>query len=175
MCYVIRFLSHVPTCMQGIPIYFKGTWLKKYITLRQTKTDSLSTRLENEWIFLRVQIQKCFWLTKSLSLYCYEINPYAAPVRRLWVLELSSISAIMTHRGWRHPGSVALDCDVQKTLEAEAAFAKERAGSGNRDGVQKELDYESSIYRKGNVGLNGGHLPERASFSQFSESRQQLE
>ncbi|KAJ3661396.1 hypothetical protein Zmor_005792 [Zophobas morio] len=37
----------------------------------------------------------------------------------------------------------------------EAAFAKERPGSGGRDGFAKDLDCE---HREGNMGLIGGQL-----------------
>ncbi|KAJ3662812.1 hypothetical protein Zmor_007138 [Zophobas morio] len=40
----------------------------------------------------------------------------------------------------------------------EAMFAKERPGSGSRDGFEKDLDCG---HREGNMDLNGDHLQER--------------
>ena len=88
---------------------------------------------------------------KLVGKYCYERNPYAAPVRRLWVLVCTALMgdlSSMTAAGWR---------SLKKSLEAEVAMGiPERPRSRN--------------IQKGSLGLNRGHLPERLLFGTRVES-----
>ncbi|KAJ3662767.1 hypothetical protein Zmor_007096 [Zophobas morio] len=58
-------------------------------------------------------------------MYCYERNPYAAPVRRLWVLVCTAMMLTV------------------RSQDGRATVAKERTGSGSCDGSQKNFDHET--------------------------------
>ena len=69
----------------------------------------------------------------AMFTYCYEINPYAAPVRRLWVIEAFLVCAAMMG-------------DSSLVTAAGRRSYKDKSGAGyrkSRSGVQGSLEAES--------------------------------
>ncbi|KAJ3646407.1 hypothetical protein Zmor_023996 [Zophobas morio] len=85
------------------------------------------------------------YATANPLIYCYEINPYATPVRRLWAVESFLVCVVMMGKS----SSV--------TVAERRSISLERVPGSLGCEAQKNLEAAFSIPREERIGLNRGH------------------